>query len=332
MPSLWWEDYVRSSNGFFGSETTREPGTEGLNTWAFFETKLLDRNMCYYWWKFNIFTRHTQATNQTGILMFDTEEFRPFVMESENGKTHFAHLRDPLWMYTHALERVAQFSEKAVWNIRDQVRMKEKEVKTDYRRLHHDVARHAYHVSESLDVTVNTLDHILRYHESHIGPKRADSDLYGKEVSVEVWEDVHARLAFFQSYFASLRHRSVANEKRVHNEIALSFNMGAQDNAAITVEISRATKEDSGTMKTLSLVTLTFLPPTFICAVFSMSFFNYADSGWRVSEKIWIYWAFAIPTTLVCVLIWYGWTKIFPGDSNEQGIERRPTIRLSDMP
>lgn len=65
-------------------------------------------------------------------------------------------------------------------------------------------------------------------------------------------------------------------------------------------------------MKTIAFVTLAFLPPTFICALFSMSFFNYSDSGdWAVSNKFWVYWAFAVPATLTAFVLWYLWHKRF---------------------
>lgn len=31
MPSLWWADYVKRSNGFFGCERIRDAGAEGLS-------------------------------------------------------------------------------------------------------------------------------------------------------------------------------------------------------------------------------------------------------------------------------------------------------------
>lgn len=342
MPSLCWEKYTENANGFFGCETTRDAGTEGFSkshtypessendkltmedTWALFEYKLLGMDMCYYWLRFNIFTRYLHSTGQSGILLLDMKEFSPFAMQNGTGSVQLTHLGDPFWVYSHILDRVARVSERSVWSIRDQVRSMEKTTGPDYRKLHHDIARHSFHVTETMDATVGTLEHILKSHESLLETKRQSTALYGKELNFEVWEDVHKRLEFFQSYFRNLSHRSTANEKRVHNEIAFAFNMGAQKNSAIAVE-------DSGTMKTLSLVTLTFLPPTFICAVFSMSFFNYADSGWRVSGKIWIYWAFAIPTTLLSVLIWYGWTKMFPLDRKARGKARRSSYTLSNM-
>ena len=281
-------------------------------------------DMCYYWSRFHVFTRYSYSTGQTGILLFDMKTFTPFEMQTRYRNGQLTYLDDPFWVYNHLLKRIAPISECSVWSIRDQVRNMEKTAEPDYQRLHHDIARHAFHVTESLDATVNTLHHILNGHESLINPKRASTALCGKELAFEIWEDAHSQLAFFQNYLGNLRHRAVANEKRGHNEIAMGFNMGAQKNSAIAVE-------DSGTMKTLSLVTLTFLPPTFICAIFSMSFFNYADSGWRVSGKIWIYWAFAIPTTLLTVLIWYVWSRTFSPGKRGQSRVQRSSFALTKM-
>jgi Mg2+ and Co2+ transporter CorA len=85
----------------------------------------------------------------------------------------------------------------------------------------------------------------------------------------------------------------------------------AQHDSSITLEIGRATQLDSATMKTIAFVTLTFLPPTFICAIFSMSFFNYGpDTGWNMSSNFWIYWVFAIPTTVITTVLWTYWGDI----------------------
>jgi Mg2+ and Co2+ transporter CorA len=68
-------------------------------------------------------------------------------------------------------------------------------------------------------------------------------------------------------------------------------------------------------METLAFVTTTFLPPTFLCAVFNMSFFHYnADSGWGVPNKLWIYLVCTIPTIDASALLWHRhfWPRLFP--------------------
>ncbi|RJE21848.1 hypothetical protein PHISCL_05799 [Aspergillus sclerotialis] len=270
--------------------------------------------MHYEWSKFNIFTRWL-STNQTAILIFDPRHNNTHYPFSDFLEPDITLLSDPFWVYILVIEEVARLQESAVWAIRNQVRAMETHQKPlgkpqpDYRRLH-DIARHAIHVTETLNVNSETLEHILRHHERNIIPNQP----------FEIRQEVHCRLTFFQSYLSCMRDRSISNEKRLQNEIQLAFNIVAQHDAATTVEISRAARSDSATMKTLAFITLTFLPPTFICTLFSMSFFDFsADSGgWSVSSKIWIYWAFAIPITAATAFLWYFWSVLFPFKSIEE--------------
>ncbi|RMJ23893.1 hypothetical protein PHISP_05232 [Aspergillus sp. HF37] len=135
--------------------------------------------------------------------------------------------------------------------IRNQARAVETQVKPpgkkpqpEYRRLH-DIARHAIHITETLDVNIQTLEYILRHHERNTTANQPP----------ELWQD---------SYLSNMRRRSTSNEKRLQNEIQLSFNTVAlQHDAATSVQISRAASSDSATMKTLSFIILTFLPLDF---------------------------------------------------------------------
>ncbi|KAJ5128616.1 hypothetical protein N7526_006782 [Penicillium atrosanguineum] len=312
MPHFWWSKYIDNANGYFGCEATHNGDTvTGFNTWAYFEAKHLAMDMTYHWSKVKVFTRWLPSTNQTGILLFDTsEDMLKSLFSPEPDR-----MNDPFWVYTRILEDVARLDDVTVWDIRDHVRKQEKVVlssgqkpQPDYRRLH-DIARHAIHVTEALEVTVQNIEHIGRQHEVFVG-SRTDSRAGAAH------QEVSRRLAFFKSYIDSARQRSISNEKRLQNEIQLAFNVVAQHDAGTTVEISRAARSDSATMKTLAFVTLTFLPPTFICALFSMSFFHYdSGSGWAVSSQIWIYWVIAVPTTIATALVWNYWTKLFPSIS-----------------
>jgi Mg2+ and Co2+ transporter CorA len=91
------------------------------------------------------------------------------------------------------------------------------------------------------------------------------------------------------------------------NEIQLAFNIVSQDEAHTSVEIAKATKADSQAMKVTSLVALIFLPPTFISAIFSTTFFDFGtdENSWAMSKKFYIYWAFVLPITITGVLLWY---------------------------
>lgn len=260
----------------------------------------------YEWRNINVFTRSLTATNQTIILIFDPPLSIWPHMPDPMFSPDLAQLSDPFWVYRGLLEEVVHLQDTAVWALRDQVRGIEKErqpvgkPQPDYARLH-DIARHSIHVNETLEATLQTIGQIIYHHKA----MREDT-----KIDQSVVQSVHARLQFFEGFINNLRCRSVSNKERLTNEIQLSFHTIAQYDAAMSVEIGRAAQSDNAAMKTIAFVTLAFLPPTFVSAIFSMSFFSYEDSGeWVVSEKFWIYWVCAVPTTVITTLLWYFWHK-----------------------
>jgi Mg2+ and Co2+ transporter CorA len=180
--------------------------------------------------------------------------------------------------------------------------------KPNYRLLH-DISRHGIHVSETLGVATNTINSILENHKDFM-----TSILNIDAKSNNSSKHIHQRLLFHKHMLNSLRHRSSSNKERLMNEIQLAFNTVAQYDSGISVEIGRAAQIDSAAMKTISFLTLTFLPATFVSTIFSMSFFNYSPDyrAWTVSGQFWIYWAVAIPLTVVASVVWYYWHKAFP--------------------
>ncbi|KAI0468833.1 hypothetical protein F4859DRAFT_184323 [Xylaria cf. heliscus] len=297
MPKHWWSDSSRKSNGYFGCRVT----THHINSWVYFEIKQLEADAKYRWYKLNIFVRWDRSTNRTILLAFETppvvaSRFMELLATPDTDS-----LRYPFWFYPHVLSEVARIQESAVWAIRDQVRAVEKEAppqgrpEPDYRHLH-DIARHAIHVSETLDVATQTIKRMLARHE---GLMQVLGDEDGSQ-------EIHSQLQFYESFISSMRCRSASNEKRMVNEIQLAFNTVAQHDASTSVKIGLATQSDSVTMKSIAFVTLTFLPPTFVSAIFSMSFFDYsAESGWAISDKFWLYWAFAVPITILTAVAWH---------------------------
>lgn len=263
------------------------------------------------------------------ILLFDLEEpmaeLIPSLFESPDEEL----LVNPFWVYLPLLEGVVGLEDTSVWSIRDHVRAIEKtgtvptgRPEPEY-RLIHDIARHAIHVTETLDVLAGNLDHALRQHTNYTTTRPNDARSAADE-------DIHARLEVLHSYITSMRHRSLSNEKRLQNEIQLAFNNVAQSNAAISVQIGDAALSDSTAMKTVAYVTLAFLPPTFISSIFSMSFFHYDDnSGWNVSGKIWIYFVVAVPIAFVTVYLWDYWHRAFVDPQRRSQL--RPRVVKEDV-
>lgn len=259
----------------------------------------------YKWSRINVFSRWTEASNQTLLVLFDLDtEVKDRLLEAFKPAQSDC-MADPFWPYIELSGEVARLQDEAVWKIRNQVRAlettrEEGKPEPKYRQLH-DLARHAIHVSESLDVAARTLEALNTQHH----------DLQSTSSDKKAWTRVRQRLLFHKQLVDSLRYRSVSNEKRLQNEIQLAFNTVAQYDSSLSVKIGEAAKIDSAAMKTISLLTLAFLPPTFICAIFSMSFFDYdSEGGWTVSSQFWMYWAFAVPLTLLTSIVCYKWQYI----------------------
>lgn len=232
-------------------------------------------------------------------------------------------MTSPLWAYTSILNDVSRLQNHAVWTIRTQVRDGEKErlfkdtnyEMSDYSRWN-ELARHAIHVSETLDLTVKTAKMIMEAHEWFMEEMKASAVAreghgisqqpnFADVVALGGARNVHEKLQFYEHIIEGLRQRSASTKARLVNETQLKFTMSSES-------IAKATRADSADMRTVAFLTLAFLPATFISAIFSTSFFNYdQDTGeWVVSSKIWIYFAFAAPATVLTTLIWFLWNKM----------------------
>lgn len=175
---------------------------------------------------------------------------------------------------------------------------------TFYPRLH-DVGRHAAHATEVTTVASDMVLRMIRQCE------RLCTKPHANPAFLLALQQQMEGLEFNQNVLSNLAARSVANEKRLRDEIGLAYNMIAQADTQATLKMTRAALSDSTAMKTIAIVTMIFLPATFVSAIFSMSFFNFSgsptDETWTVSREIWIYFAVAIPLTAISLISWYVW-------------------------
>ncbi|KAK7961168.1 hypothetical protein PG988_012382 [Apiospora saccharicola] len=307
MPEEWWSGHHRNANGYFGCVEQDTGGVSTIDTWGRFQAKMVRGASDFEWEKIHLFTRWVPSLNQTMIVLLDMSPSVVDRLLTSMAKSDRNQHSDPFWVYTLIADELANLHDESVWAIRTHVRNIEKGEKPqgqqhpDFRRLH-DLARHAIHVTETLDVSMQTLAAVLSQHKE----MRPEAD---KKEEQRVWKNVRQRLLAHKQVVDNLRCRSQSNQDRLQNEIQLAFNLVALEDSKTSIGISRAAKTDSTAMKTISILTLIFLPPTFTCAVFSMSFFNYdaGGRGWTVSPQIWIYWAFAVPLTVLSAAMYYVW-------------------------
>jgi Mg2+ and Co2+ transporter CorA len=73
----------------------------------------------------------------------------------------------------------------------------------------------------------------------------------------------------------------------------------AAHNNQLMIGMAQDSRSDSVLMRRIALVTIIFLPATFMATFFSMSFFHVADGNLNVSRWIWLHAVCTVPLTLV---------------------------------
>lgn len=268
----------------------------------------------YKWLYLNFYTRWIRATNQTILFSFDTvsllrQDDKLDQLAVSGVDAHLLH--DPFATYLGIINEVVSLQDDAVWAVNKPVRQYEKaNISSDGRPHHdfrhlHDIGRHVIHVVESLGLSIKTIHHMMKHHEEIA----AALAINGNQI-----RRVRQRLLSQEYLLDGVRYRCNATKERLAEEVRLTFNMIAQYDSTTAVKIGQAAQRDSSAMRTIAIMTLIFLPGTFISAMFGMQFFDYDNTAgtMSVSKKFWIYWVFTIPITAITLLVWYFWPQEIP--------------------
>ncbi|MCJ1324670.1 hypothetical protein MMC10_001332 [Thelotrema lepadinum] len=131
--------------------------------------------------------------------------------------------------------------------------------------------------------------------------------------------DLDNMIEHLLNYASNLRFRNSSEQKRTQAHLAVVFNFMAQKDNLVNISlandsrrIAAASKRDSTAMKTIAVVTMFFLPGTYIAALFAVPVFNW-DAGPDVSVvtyRFWYYWATTLPLTALVLLIWAFWEPV----------------------
>lgn len=91
----------------------------------------------------------------------------------------------------------------------------------------------------------------------------------------------------------------------------------SRDDVKANLDLAESQHRDSLSMKTLAIVTMVFLPGSFISALFSTSMFDWdsvdPDSnsiGVKTMPQFSLYWAITIPLTFVTFLLYFFWLRM----------------------
>lgn len=120
-------------------------------------------------------------------------------------------------------------------------------------------------------------------------------------------------------------------ENMITTQFNVQYNHLVQKDAEVSIQISRATKKDGESMKTIAYLTLFFLPVTFVCAIFSTTVFNFenwdlpstaglaagASASARVVSQGW--WVFVLSCAVAMVGTIGAWVLLVVRNRKEGG-------------
>ncbi|KAJ5762331.1 uncharacterized protein N7511_005713 [Penicillium nucicola] len=263
--------------------------------------------------------RADQSTDQTNVLLcFDLDDDSTLRLRR---LLHKADLRnwknEPFLMLEFALSIVVDQFEEDLWSFQKPVRdiektrsgklFQEKDTGSSddndsfkflverYTQLH-ELSRHVIHISETMDAASNSLSAIVRDHNMW-----TQSGIRSSAVT----RRLSKALLLHQNMISNLNFRAKAFVSRMDNEIKCASNFVAVADSEISKGILQQTRNEGKDLSdTVALLTLLFLPGTFISGIFGMNFFtlegdNNQPLQWRAHAKIWIFFACTIPITIL---------------------------------
>lgn len=262
------------------------------------------------WYEMGFFAHWTQSGSLT-LLCFDLPAKSQSHIQSMTWPQDVSR-SCPYAVFPQVLDALLRLYDDSVWAIRNHISQWEarRSVEIDYFLLH-EIARHGVHVSETLSVATRSLDAMQRHHEWF----RANSDLTQSKNSRRRWDKVGSRFESQLGLLQGLLQRSEANNARIQNEITLAFNAAAQRDSKVQLQIGEEAKREASAMKAIAVVTMTFLPATFVSTIFGTNFFSFEPDGdagrssFAVSSQFWIYWALSVPLTVATLALWFWWSR-----------------------
>ncbi|KAI0381338.1 hypothetical protein F5Y04DRAFT_80172 [Hypomontagnella monticulosa] len=115
---------------------------------------------------------------------------------------------------------------------------------------------------------------------------------------------------------SQMREHGLANlPRRIDSLTTVLYSLIAQHDAAVQYHLAHESIRHSMSMKTLSVITILFLPGAFVASIFSTNMFVFDPNG----QEIWIYFTTVVPLTAVCMVVWRWWLRE-PLVSVEDGI------------
>ncbi|KAK2790501.1 hypothetical protein FQN52_005518 [Onygenales sp. PD_12] len=196
----------------------------------------------------------------------------------------------------------------------------EKDFEEMTRSLNIIISRLAFHemrINANAVFTDQILERILAFETDAKNLEEGGEEEWHKKLQ-SASRPLLERLVHLKTEHQALLLEIACNQKIAQSQLEIVYNLVAQrdnkDNlklAKVSTDIANTTKDDSRAMRTIAVMSIAFLPGTFVSSFFSMDMFNWqaAKDEAVLSSRFYIYWAVAVPLTLVVFIVWFLWLR-----------------------
>ncbi|KAL4758902.1 uncharacterized protein BDW70DRAFT_89015 [Aspergillus foveolatus] len=319
----FWPVLVDDINGSFHCEySDSNARVTPAVTWSCFKVKEVESAGVYEWKQPAIHVDWNADTGRHVVHVFELplwerDDFLPRIPSARERRCN------PFSWHAAFARMILEQYDTAFWLLRDLVRKQEKERSESAHKLNdfphlHDILRHLFHYEETIEVAQHTLRTMAAEQD-----RWRNEDEEDIRQNLGIWIKTRQRILHEEKRAHSLKTRSKSLNDRHRNEINLAFNLVSQS-------FGSDARTDSNMMKTVAIVSMVYLPGTFVSGLFGTNFFSFqADPGntWLMADEFWLYWAVTLPLTFATVVIWAIWhwqdklvilrTKAQGGESNK---------------
>ncbi|KAI1176620.1 hypothetical protein F4777DRAFT_266407 [Nemania sp. FL0916] len=118
---------------------------------------------------------------------------------------------------------------------------------------------------------------------------------------------MHSKLRYLAALAESVNRGTNGMKANAQADMSVLQSIISQVDNRLNARLAAASSRDSAAMKTLAFLTTLFLPGTFVATIFSTDFFDWQSNGVVVSRLFWVYWAWAVPLTIIVAVGWRIW-------------------------
>ncbi|KAJ4368478.1 hypothetical protein N0V83_006835 [Neocucurbitaria cava] len=330
--------HIRGQEQIFGSRVTKDKvgAVQAFEFWyairarAYFKEVDKDADL-----KMTILTKYIVASNSTVVLL----KYRSFndlpcklkcelisklselVMEPTTAEI----AKSPFAISLLHFNSTAQWYRRAARDPRDSVRMEEEKAHVvskqkkneinaiNVRRLHLTM-RNLEQDKLQLTFILGVLDRLRKQHDLFYrlvkkSPASDDRDWLYLRVEEE-YDRLENQLTYFRSSIEDVSHRA-------QRLLDLLFNLSAQQNARWSEKVGKQAMHEGASMRAIAVVSMLFLPGTFICGVLGTNLFTQeansdpgtTKSAFFAASQWWILLITILPLTAVTFVAWSVWRK-----------------------